>query len=96
MHPSENIIPFSTFFIHGSLGGGDCGISSIGEVGSALGKFAGSEAAAFGMGLTEKLLNLPAFLLGVLMLYWSVPLSILLGEIQFWKLYGKRDDAYGW
>jgi len=51
----------------------------------------------FGMaGLAEKLLNLPAFLLGVLMLYWSVPLSVLLGEIKFWKLHGKRDDAYGW
>lgn len=47
-------------------------------------------------GLAEKLLNLPAFLLGVLMLYWSVPLSVLLGEIKFWKLHGKRDDAYGW
>lgn len=50
----------------------------------------------FGMGLAEKLLNFPAFLLGVLMLYWSVPLSVFLGEIKFWKLYGKRDDAYGW
>lgn len=44
----------------------------------------------------EKLLDLPAFLLGVFFLYWSVPLSALLGEIQFWKLRGKRDDAYGW
>ena len=47
-------------------------------------------------GLVEKVLNLPAFLLGVWMLYWSVPLSVLLGEIKFWKLFGKRDDAYGW
>lgn len=43
-----------------------------------------------------KVLDLPAFLLGVFMLYWSVPLSALLGDIQFWKLRGRRDDAYGW
>lgn len=41
-------------------------------------------------------LNLPAFLAGALILYWSLPLSILLGRIKPWKLFGKRDDAYGW
>lgn len=44
----------------------------------------------------EKALDFPAFLLGVFILYWSVPLSALLGKIQFWKLRGRRDDAYGW
>ena len=42
------------------------------------------------------LLDLPAYILGVFILYWSVPLSVALGYIKFWKLQGKRDDAYGW
>lgn len=46
--------------------------------------------------VVQKILDLPAFLLGVFFLYWSVPLSILQGKIQFWNLTGKRDDAYGW
>ena len=44
----------------------------------------------------EVLLNFPAFLTGTLILYWSVPLGMLLGKIKPWKIYGKRDDAYGW
>ena len=46
--------------------------------------------------LLEAALDLPAFLLGVFCLYWSLPLSVLLGRVQFLKLYGKRDDAGGW
>ena len=46
--------------------------------------------------LLEATLDLPAFLLGVFCLYWSLPLSVLLGKVQFLKLYGKRDDARGW
>ena len=42
------------------------------------------------------LLNLPAFLAGTLILYWSVPLGIALNLIKPWKLLGKRDDSYGW
>ena len=46
--------------------------------------------------LLEAALDFPAFLLGVFFLYWSLPLSVLLGRVQFLKLYGKRDDAGGW
>lgn len=44
----------------------------------------------------DKLLNLPAFVAGTLILYWSVPLGMLLGRIKPWKVVGKRDDSYGW
>jgi hypothetical protein len=42
------------------------------------------------------LLNLPAFLLAVFFMYWSVPLCLLLQKFKFWRLRGKRNDAYGW
>ncbi|KAL3151167.1 hypothetical protein ABBQ38_013029 [Trebouxia sp. C0009 RCD-2024] len=42
------------------------------------------------------LLDLPPFMLGVFMLYWSLPLGAMLGKIRFWKLQGPRNDAYGW
>ena len=44
----------------------------------------------------SKLLGLPSFALGVFLLYWSLPLGVLLGKIQYWKYWGKRDDAFGW
>ena len=46
--------------------------------------------------LVTRALELPAFLLGVFMLYWSLPISVLMYKVKFLKLYGKRDDAYGW
>ncbi len=42
------------------------------------------------------LLDLPPFLTGVFILYWSLPLGALMGRIRFWKLSGSRNDAYGW
>ena len=42
------------------------------------------------------LLDLPPFLLGVFILYWSLPVGAMLGKIRFWKLQGPRNDAYGW
>ena len=49
-----------------------------------------------GMGAMDKLLNLPAFLLGIFFLYWSLPLAALMNKVKFLKLWGKRNDAYGW
>ena len=44
----------------------------------------------------SRLLGLPSFVAGVLILYWSLPLGVALGRIKFWKVWGKRDDAFGW
>ena len=44
----------------------------------------------------ELALRLPAFLLAVFFMYWSVPLGMLLGHIRTWKFSGSRNDAYGW
>eukprot|EP00884_Botryococcus_braunii_P004043 jgi/Botrbrau1/1363/Bobra.0063s0072.1 len=41
-------------------------------------------------------LDLPAFLVSVYILFWSLPLAGVIGQIKFWKLHGPRDDAYGW
>ena len=46
--------------------------------------------------LLLRLLNLPAFLLAVFIMYWSVPLCMLQNRIRPWKLRGPRNDAYGW
>ena len=46
--------------------------------------------------LLTQILGFPSFVLGVLILYWSLPLTVIQGRCKFWKLYGKRDDAYGW
>ena len=43
-----------------------------------------------------RVLNLPAFLLAVFIMYWSVPLCMLQNRIRPWKLRGARNDAYGW
>lgn len=46
--------------------------------------------------LLLRLLNLPAFLLAVFIMYWSVPLCMLQNRIRPWRLRGARNDAYGW
>jgi hypothetical protein len=48
------------------------------------------------MGVMQKILNLPAFFLGIFFLYWSLPLAALMNKVKFLKLVGKRNDAYGW
>ena len=48
------------------------------------------------MQLVDRALALPPFLAGCFMLYWSLPLSVLMNKVKFLKLYGKRDDAFGW
>eukprot|EP00879_Flechtneria_rotunda_P021865 GHRR01023058.1.p1 GENE.GHRR01023058.1~~GHRR01023058.1.p1 ORF type:complete len:312 (+),score=62.16 GHRR01023058.1:288-1223(+) len=42
------------------------------------------------------LLKLPAFLLGVYMMYWSLPLANIFLCIKAWKLVGPRNDIYQW
>ncbi len=42
------------------------------------------------------LLTLPVFGAVVFMMYWSLVLGALLNYIQVWKLWGKRDDIFGW
>lgn len=46
--------------------------------------------------IATRVLRLPAFLLAVSFMYWSVPLGILMGHIRTLKLSGSRNDAYGW
>ena len=46
--------------------------------------------------IIQKLLNLPAFMLGIFFLYWSLPMAALMNKVKFLKLVGKRNDAYGW
>jgi hypothetical protein len=46
--------------------------------------------------MARRVLDLPAFLLAVFFMYWSVPLGMLLGQIRTWKFTGSRNDAYGW
>ena len=48
------------------------------------------------MGILRKIQTLPAFMLGVFFLYWSLPLAALMNKVKFLKLMGKRNDAYGW
>jgi uncharacterized membrane-anchored protein YitT (DUF2179 family) len=42
------------------------------------------------------LAKLPAFLLAVYLMYWSLPLANLFFYIKSWKLIGKRNDIYQW
>eukprot|EP00882_Tetradesmus_deserticola_P034919 GHRQ01040269.1.p1 GENE.GHRQ01040269.1~~GHRQ01040269.1.p1 ORF type:complete len:129 (+),score=10.95 GHRQ01040269.1:369-755(+) len=42
------------------------------------------------------LLKLPAFLLAVYVMYWSLPLSNLLLFIKAWKVVGDRNDIFRW
>ncbi|KAK9815692.1 hypothetical protein WJX72_008180 [[Myrmecia] bisecta] len=48
------------------------------------------------MSLLAILLDLPAFLVGVFFLYWSVPLAVITRRVKAFKLTGLRNDAYGW
>jgi hypothetical protein len=42
------------------------------------------------------LLRLPAFLLAVFIMSWSLPLANLCFYIKAWKLVGRRGDVYQW
>jgi hypothetical protein len=42
------------------------------------------------------LLQLPAFVLVVYMLYWSMPLAALFLHVKPWKLIGRRSDVFQW
>eukprot|EP00775_Hariotina_reticulata_P006311 gene6311-6546_t len=42
------------------------------------------------------LAKLPAFLLAVYLMYWSLPLANFFFYIKSWKLIGKRNDIYQW
>jgi hypothetical protein len=44
----------------------------------------------------DRALDLPAFAAGVFGLYWSLPIAALVGQVQFWRVWGTRDDALGW
>lgn len=46
--------------------------------------------------LAVRMLHLPAFGLAVFLMYWSVPLGMLMGHIKTLKFSGSRNDAYGW
>ena len=41
-------------------------------------------------------LKLPAFLLVVWTMYWSLPLANLTGYITAWKVWGVRNDIFEW
>jgi uncharacterized membrane-anchored protein YitT (DUF2179 family) len=41
-------------------------------------------------------LKLPAFLLAVYVMYWSLPLANLLLFIKAWKVIGDRNDIFRW
>ncbi|KAK9835903.1 hypothetical protein WJX74_010643 [Apatococcus lobatus] len=47
-------------------------------------------------GLLGKLLDFPAFLLGFTFLYWSLPISALLGKFSCWRFQGKVNYPYDW
>lgn len=47
-------------------------------------------------GLVGKLLDFPAFLVGFMFLYWSLPLSALLGKFSCWRFQGKVNFPYDW
>lgn len=42
------------------------------------------------------LVKLPAFLLAVYFMYWSLPLANLFLCIKAWKFIGNRSDVYQW
>lgn len=54
---------------------------------------AGSAAAAHSPPL---LLRLPCFFFAVWLMYWSLPLAALAGQIPVWKLWGHRNDTFYW
>eukprot|EP00798_Chlamydomonas_sp_ICE-L_P007731 gene7731-903_t len=44
----------------------------------------------------EKLLHAPSFVITCLVLYWSLPLSVLFGYIRAFQWTGPRNDMYSW
>jgi hypothetical protein len=44
----------------------------------------------------QLLLNLPAFMFAVWVMYWSLPLGTLCLFLKTWKLIGARNDSYQW
>jgi hypothetical protein len=40
--------------------------------------------------------QLPAFVLSVIVLWWSPTIGCFLNAVQFYKLFGKRNDAFKW
>jgi hypothetical protein len=46
--------------------------------------------------VVQLLLNLPAFMFAVWVMYWSLPLGTLCIFLKTWKLIGLRNDAYQW
>lgn len=48
------------------------------------------------MSFTTSFLKLPAFLLGVLSIYYSLAIVAGAGFIQYWKFWGQRNDMYRW
>ena len=42
------------------------------------------------------LLDLPAFLFAVFVMYWSLPLACLTYRIRFLSFGGRRDDMFRW
>jgi hypothetical protein len=46
--------------------------------------------------LLSRALDLPSFAAASFILYWSVPLGVLLGYIRPWAGSRRRDDALGW
>lgn len=46
--------------------------------------------------VVQLLLNLPAFMFAVWVMYWSLPLGTLCLFLKTWKLLGARNDAYQW
>jgi hypothetical protein len=45
---------------------------------------------------TMNLSQLPAFVLSVIVLWWSPTIGCFLNAVQFYKLVGKRNDAFKW
>ena len=44
----------------------------------------------------DTLLDAPAFAASVFGLYWSLPIAALVGQVRFWQVTGRRNDALGW
>lgn len=44
----------------------------------------------------DMLLRLPAFVLAVWIMFWSLPLASITTYLRVWKLWGPRNDVYRW
>jgi len=49
-----------------------------------------------GQPLLQKLISLPTFLLSVFLLYWSLPICVLLGTLKVLDFTSPRTDMYNW